>query len=146
MICVDASVAAKWVLPEEFSPAAVALYEVTIRAAQPVVAPPLLPFEVANIIRRRMVRQALPLPDAERLLAQFLAFPVALAVPAGLYQRALTFATAHQLPAIYDAHYVALAEAFGCELWTDDRRLLRLLAGRLTFVKWIGDYADGADA
>ncbi len=44
------------------------------------------------------------------------------------------------LPATYDAHYLALAEHLGCELWTDDQRLLRQVATSLPFVRWIGDH------
>lgn len=40
MICIDSSVAAKWVLPEEFSHQALDLYEQTIQAGQDVIAPP----------------------------------------------------------------------------------------------------------
>ena len=49
-------------------------------------------------------------------------------------------ADAFGLPAAYDSQYVALAQFLGCDLWTDDQRLLRDLAGRLSFVTWIGDH------
>ena len=140
MIVVDASVAAKWILPEEHSGRALALVVDAAEAGQAIVAPPLLQFEVANILRQRMVREGLSLPDADRLMAQFLTFPVASTVPEGLSRRALAIADAHGLPAAYDAHYVALAAFLGCELWTDDQRLLRLVANKLPFVRWIGDY------
>ena len=56
MICVDASVAAKWILPEEHSARALALVTTAARAGEAIVAPPLMPFEIANILRRRIVR------------------------------------------------------------------------------------------
>jgi predicted nucleic acid-binding protein len=111
-----------------------------VQVAEPIVAPPLLPFEVANVLRRRMVRQGLSLSDADQLMAEFLTFPVTLAAPAGLYQAALAVADAHNLPVAYDAHYIALAQELGCGLWTDDQRLMNALAGKLPFVKWIGSY------
>src|SRR5687768_12706516 len=40
---------------------------------------------------------------------------------------------------LYDA--VIVGQRLRGALWTDDRRLLRALAGRLAFVRWIGDYA-----
>ena len=49
-------------------------------------------------------------------------------------------ADALDLPATYDAHYLALAEHLGCELWTDDQRLIRHVATSLPFVRWIGDH------
>ena len=146
MICADASVAVKWILEEDYSDEAKALYRATLRAGEPIVAPPLLPIEVTNILRQRMRAADGPtLGEATALLDDFLAFPIDLHNPAGLHRRALVLADAHGLPAAYDAHYLALAELLDCELWTDDQRLLRLVANSLSFVRWIGDYARAAD-
>ena len=143
MICVDASLAAKWIFTEDYSEQALSLVTNCARARQRVIAPPLLPIEVTNIIRRRMLSESLTLADAHQFLTRFMAFPVSLRSPATLYEQALTIADTHNLPAVYDAHYVALAQMVGCTLWTDDRRLLTALGGKLTFVKWIGDYVAG---
>src|SRR5438876_9883882 len=37
------------------------------------------------------------------------------------FLRALTLADAHRLSAVYDAHYLTLAQLLGSEPWTDDR-------------------------
>lgn len=141
MICVDASVAAKWILPEEHSEQADALYTASIRAGEPVVAPPLLPVEVTNILRQRMRgERPISLAEATELLERFLAIQLSITTSPGLHRQALELADRYQLPAVYDAHYVALAQILECELWTADRRLLRTLHGRLDFVKWIGDF------
>lgn len=55
-VCVDANVAAKWVLPEEYRDQALALYENCQRDRIAVLAPPHLPIEVTNTIRRRIAR------------------------------------------------------------------------------------------
>ena len=60
--------------------------------------------------------------------------------PETLYDRALVLADQYRLPAVYDAHYVALSELLNATLWTADRRLLRALGGRLPYVHWIADY------
>jgi predicted nucleic acid-binding protein len=145
MICVDASLAAKWLLLEEHSEKARSLYRVCIEEDQRIVAPFLLVSEITNILRQRMRggQPPLLLAEAIQLLQQFLRMPIELTAPPNLYETALTFAATHDLPAAYDAHYLALAQLSGCNLWTDDQRLLRLLAGRLPFVKAIGDYAEG---
>ncbi len=140
MICVDASVAAKWILPEEHAELARALLRYALGMAESIVAPPLLPIEVTNILRQRVRAGELTPAEAKDRLALFLAFPVSLRAPEPLYHRALEIAEEYNLPAVYDAHYVALAELSGATLWTDDQRLLRILGGRLSFVQWIGNY------
>jgi predicted nucleic acid-binding protein len=140
MIAVDASVAAKWIFPEEYSAQARALLRATLQAREPIVSPPLLPIEVTNIVRQRMRREGLTLFEGQRRLALFLTLPVTLHATQALHGRALEIADRHGLPAAYDAHYVALAELSGCALWTDDQRLLNTLAGSLPFVRWIASY------
>lgn len=141
MICADASLAAKWLLDEERSDRARALSNATLHSGQPLVAPPLLPIELTNIVRRRMrAPYQLSREEATDLLDTFLAMPIILHNPPSIHQRALLLADAYGLPATYDAHYVVVAQHLGCDLWTDDQRLVRRLAAELPFVRWIGDY------
>jgi predicted nucleic acid-binding protein len=142
MICVDASVAAKWLFPREVHAAeAMALLTNSLARREAVIAPSLLLFEMTNILRQRMLREGLALLDADRLLARFQAIPLLFPAPPGLYQRALALAEAYGLRAAYDAHYLALAERYGCVLWTADQRLFRSLGGGLPFVREIATYA-----
>lgn len=83
--------------------------------------------------------------DAADAFEQFLRFGVTLlpgddASQAALHHRALEIANRYDLSATYDAHYVALAESLGCELWTADQRLLRRLGPQMPSVRWIADY------
>ncbi len=150
MICVDASLAAKWVFEEEHSQEARALYRDSLTASDRIVAPPLLPIEVTNIVRQRMRRVKPPtqaplsIAEAREALERFLALPVELELPRELHQAALELADARGLPAVYDAHYVALAQMLRCELWTADRNLAGAVQGKLPFVRWIGDYGRRA--
>lgn len=140
MICVDSSVAAKWAFVEEHSVQARALLRDALEHRERIVAPPLLPSEVANVIRQRLRQGHLDLGEARALLAQVLAVPISVQTVETLYDRALVLADEFGLPAIYDAHYVALADLLGATLWTADQRLPRELGGRLSFVRWIADY------
>lgn len=140
MICVDASVGAKWILTEEHSDEARALLRSALESAEPVVAPPFLPTEVTNIIRQRVRRDILTHAEGEHLLTRFLAFPVSLTASSSLHLEALRVANRYDLAGAYDAHYVALAQMLTATFWTNDHRLLRALSKDLPFVRWIGNY------
>jgi predicted nucleic acid-binding protein len=143
MICLDASVAAKLILDEPWSDRADALVEATLRSGKSIVAPPLLRIEVTNIhLKSTQAVDGLSLGEAVARLETFLALPIEIRTLDDLHRRALVLAHEHGLPAAYDAHYLALAEALQCALWTDDRRLLRPVAGRLPFVHAIGDFDE----
>jgi predicted nucleic acid-binding protein len=137
MICVDASVAVKWIVEEEHTDRALALYFDASRADEVIVVPSLLPIEVTNILRKKMRQEGLTRERATALLDLFLNFSIAIYNPVGLYRQALVLADTYSLPAIYDAHYLALAQRLDCDLWTDDRKLTQI---NLPFVRRIGDY------
>jgi len=146
MICVDASVAVKWVFVEPYYQQARALVGAALEAGERIVAPPLLPMEITNIVRQYLRRakpprtEPLNFPEAAAVLGQFLSLPVELAMPTDIHEQALSLAVTYGLPAVYDAHYVALAERLGCPLWTADRNLTNTLSSKLPYVRWIGDY------
>lgn len=141
MICLDASVAVKLILDEEWSRLVEALLADSVELDEPIVAPPLLPIEVTNTLLKRMrPPTSFSFDEASYLLGRFLEFPIEIRNPNGLHGQALSLAHAYGLPAAYDAHYLALSAALGCDFWTDDRRLLSALGGRLPFVRPIGEY------
>lgn len=143
-VAVDANVALKWVLPSDEEPhadKAIGLMEVALRSNDVVLVAPHFHAEVLNVLHRRAVGKGENAQEAAgRALAVMLTFPLVTFFAEGLYPRALGIAQAYRLPSAYDALYVAVAESAGCDLWTDDRRLLRALEGRLPYVRWIGDW------
>ena len=143
MICIDASIAAKWVLTEEFSDAALDLANECLDQGRPLIAPPLIQAEVANTLRQVMIKHAVSLRQVLLLYRGFAMYPISFVAPPRLYEDALQIAERFGLPAAYDSQYVALAQMVGCSLWTADRRLLNALGNRLPFVRWIGDYNPG---
>src|SRR3989304_5260053 len=102
MICVDASLAGKWIFPEEYSEQALSLVDACARPRGRIVAPPLLTVEVTNIIRQRMRSQHIPLTQACDLLGAFLAFPVRLRTLPILHREVLVIAANYGLTAVYD--------------------------------------------
>lgn len=145
MIVVDASVAVKWILLEQDTPQAWALYRSVADARGSIAAPPLLQSEVANTLFQR-TRRVPPLDRtrAVELLNELLAMPIDYVAPDGMLERALLLAADHNLRAVYDAHYLALAQMLDCELWTADQELLTQLGGRLPFVRRLGENAADA--
>lgn len=140
MICVDSSVAAKWFFEEEHSGNAAALRDDALAASAPMIAPHMLPSEVTNIVRQNVRQGKLDHEGAQAILAQFLALPIDLVSSPPLYHRALAIANGYNLSAVYDAHYIALAEMAGATLWTADLRLLRTLGGAFAFIRPIAEY------
>lgn len=142
MICVDASVAFKWLFPEEHDLQARSLLHATVERGEPIVAPPVLPSEITNALRQKVRRGQLLFQDARAALFWFLALPVELHAPPTLYERALVVAVERGLPATYDAQYVVLSELLGATFWTADERLFNATASRMPFVHLLRDFAN----
>lgn len=140
MVCVDASVAAKWVLPEIHQDKALALVSDLEEEGIEVIAPPHLLVEVTNAIHKRVYYQALTPEEGKEALQSFEQFRVSIYMPPTLCEEALELAQAYHRRTVYDSHYVALAKLLSCDLWTADKELYKTFSPQLPFVKWIGDY------
>ena len=139
-VVVDASVAIKWLVREEHTDKALAILSAWHDDEVTPAAPYLLPFEVANALHRKSLRGQLTIVDTARMISHLLGSRLELHQTAELHVRALKLASDLQQGAVYDAHYLALAEEFGCELWTADQRFHRAAEGAGN-VHWIGDWA-----
>jgi len=85
------------------------------------------------IVERAGRPQALILSIPEYQQAA-LSLPISLHGQATLHRRALRLAGSLALPAICDAHHLALAEALDAGFWTADRRLVRAVRETLPWV------------
>ena len=97
---------------------------------------------MTSLLHLRTRRGDLTAGQVQPLPAQNLSCPICLLSPETLPEEALRLAKTLGLPAAYDAHHLALAQLLACELWANDRRLLRVLAGKLSFVHAIGGYVS----
>ncbi|MCC6628246.1 MAG: type II toxin-antitoxin system VapC family toxin [Chloroflexi bacterium] len=144
MVVVDASVAVKWLFEKkEYSAMADAFAIDLARRNEAIIAPYLLPIEVANTIRQHQCRGALTLDEARGRLARFQSYRVQMLAPEGLTECALTIAVEQNLPAVHDTYYLALTGIKGCEFWTAAQRLIRSLTTTLPIVRFIGEYGTG---
>jgi len=124
-ICVDASVAVKWLLPEEGSAEALSLLRGALSAGRDVIGPPHLPVEVTSAIYKRLRQREITLEEARDRLRAFSAIPIDLAVPDELNEKALELAADLDWAYPYDAFYLAVGEIMDCEVWTADEEFYR---------------------
>ena len=76
------------------------------------------------------------------MIARLLESRLELHQPPGLHVRALQLASQLSQNAAYDAHYLALAESLGCELWTADERFYRAASPSIANVRWLGEFPE----
>lgn len=100
-----------------------------------------MPVEVTNALHQRVRRGELTLPAATQRMESLLSAGLELYQPPRLYGRALELVSQLRQGAAYDAHYLALAEALDCELWTADERLYRAVSPVVRRVRWVGEPA-----
>ena len=140
LVVVDASLAVKWLVPEEHSDKADALGRLWSRQGTRRAAPYFMPVEVANALHRRVVRAELSVHDGVRLIAGLLSSGLELYETPHLHGRALELATRLKQGAVYDALYLALAETLNCELWTADERFYHAASSVTDSVRWLGGF------
>jgi predicted nucleic acid-binding protein len=124
-LVVDASVAIKWYVPEQASIVAVEV----LTSGDELLAPDLLVAELGNILWKKVRRGELTARDADQIADAFLSTrPIRIRDSAVLLRGALDIATAFDRT-VYDALYLALAVAEGCQMVTADGRLVHALQG-----------------
>ena len=96
--------------------------------------------EVANVLHGRVLRGEVSLEEAAHSLENLLTSVVELRDTSSLYRRTLEFALQLRQGAVYDSHYLALAESLGCDLWTADERFYRAAAPLAPNVHRLGEF------
>ncbi len=138
-LCIDASVGAKWFLSDENdTPKALRLLEGYVRGEVDLVVPELFAVEVANALgvaarRGRLTYEAAvaALDDLAHLRIRVVSLQANMAAVLALSQRLGV--------SVYDATYLAVAEAGRIPFVTCDLRLLRAAASKLDWVVALGD-------
>jgi predicted nucleic acid-binding protein len=132
--CVDASFVGRLFLgPDDF--AFWQLLENWYAEGKTMHAPALLAHELTNVFYRYRRAGYLSSASAKLALDAALGLPITLDDDAQLHRAAMRMAAT---AATYDAHYLALAERLGAELWTADAKLARHAAGSGVTVNLVG--------
>jgi predicted nucleic acid-binding protein len=112
-----------------------AIWERWDEQAATIIAPALLFYEVTNVLFRYMKHNIFTREMAYAALDASLALPIILIEDIELHQLAAVAAERFGLKAAYDAHYLALAERSGAELWTTDEKLYKKM--QALGVEWV---------
>lgn len=120
--CVDASLVIR-LLVHQKSLSVRQLWEQWDQDGEKIVAPALIFYEVTNGLYRYQRQGWLSSAVIEAALKAALALPIMIIDDRELHLRAREYAMQFDLPAAYDAHYLALAEKLDCPFWTVDQRL-----------------------
>ena len=129
----DASVALKWVLPEDDSDKAIRVRDEFARGLRELIAPDVFPVEVAHTLAKTERRRLILPGEGAKKLADVSSFMPDLHSYLPLLPRAFDIASAARI-GVYDCLYVALAEREGCQLLTSDQRLLNALGAKMSFL------------
>lgn len=137
-LVIDASVAVKWLLPEEGSDQATTLIE----AGHDLYAPDLLVSETGNVLWKESRRGDLSDAAVQRLLAEFLDIRLRWVDSRSLAADALEIARRHDR-SFYDSLYLALAHVIDGTLVTADARFTHALAAtpHAERIRLLGDLA-----
>lgn len=145
VIVIDASIAVALLVDEAKSLLARAFIRACAAEGVLVIAPPLFPFEVANALHRRVRTGELTLSEATNLFDALRRFGIRIETTSGLHERAITLAAELGERAAYDAHYLALAEAFDCNFWTADRPFFTVAQRVGDRVRWLDNFDPDDD-
>lgn len=144
-VCVDAGLVVKLVVWEPDSDRARALFAQWQTRNTRLIAPEFFQVETDSILRKKFRLRGELAPDqADLAFASLQSLDVRTFSLPDQRQRAWEIARSLDLPTVYDATYLALAELSGCEFWTADERLYNQVGNHLPFVRWLGDYVPAA--
>jgi predicted nucleic acid-binding protein len=124
-VVVDASVAVQWFAREPGSEAAARL----LSDQRPLVAPDMMPIEVANALWKKVRRGDMAIAELERSLVRLLGPALVLIPTVPVLPRAARLAVELDHP-VYDCVYLSLAEDQRATLATADARLRRAARAR----------------
>jgi len=142
-VCIDASLALIWLLPAQQDETADALRRKWDEAGVELITAPLFHAEVTSVLREQVFFKRLMPEEGEDAFSAYLEMGVKSIDRHGIQEMAWDLAQKFNLPRTYDMQYLAVAELKNCELWTNDKRFVNSLQGKVSRIKWVGEYDPG---
>ena len=140
LVCVDASLAVRWVVPEDYSDQALDLLAFWGESQTELVAPTHMLYEVNSTLRFLVSQKVISEEIGDGAFSHFRRLRIRLTSRAAIFPLAWSLARELNQPTTYDTVYLALARMLNCELWTADRKFFAAARTQAPEVKWIGDY------
>jgi len=141
LVCVNASLVLKLVLPEEHADRALELWRSWLDSEIQPISPRLLLYEVTSVLRKHAHRGTIPQSSADKAFSavtRIIRSQVEIIDPEKIHKKAWDLAKSFVRPTAYDTHYLALAEHMNCPFWTADERLFNAVHDSLEWVCWVG--------
>ena len=139
-VCIDASLALMWLLPAEQNEAANTLRREWYKNDIQIITAPLFHAEVTSVLREQVYFNRLQPEEGEEAFSAYLEIGVKSVDSPSLQEMAWELAKKFNHPRTYDMQYLAVAELNDCELWTNDKRFINSLQGKVSRIKWVGEY------
>ena len=138
-ICVDANVIVRLIVVPTDT-AVQKYWEQWTLAQTSLVAPHLIFYEIVNGFHQYWKQDKLDARTHKSAMETVFSLRINLIGDADLHRRAAELAQNFNMPATYDAHYLALAERLNIDLWTTDARLFNTVKPfGIEWVKLIGE-------
>jgi predicted nucleic acid-binding protein len=139
-VCIDASLAIEWLLPEIQDGAADALrHDWNVRQVR-LVSSPLFDAEVTSTLRRQVYSGKIPPEEGEIAFELYLGLGVRTITNPSVARLAWEMARRFNMPRTHDLQYLAVAELVDCPLWTCDRRFVNSLGDKVPRIRLAGDF------
>lgn len=139
-VCVDASLAVRWIIPEDYSEQALDLLAFWGQTQTELFAPTHLLYEVNSTLRFLVSQKVISDEIGDGAFSRLRKLRIRLTSRSAIFPLAWKLARELNQPTTYDTVYLALAQMLDCELWTADRKFYHAVRTQAREVKWIGDY------
>ena len=134
VICVDANFVVFLVQAVSETSPFIVLWDEWQKQSDQIIAPTLFGYEVTNVFHRMSVAGQILPEEAEQLLEEALNLGIILYGDRDLHKQAMALTKSLNLPAAYDAHYLALSERFKAEFYTSDKRLFNSIKDTISWI------------
>ena len=136
-VVVNASLALKWALLEDYTEETLKLWDRWQSASEYIISHLAFRYEITNELHQKIHRREISPVNASEMLDTLFNL-VAIDEPSVLYDRTLALAGSLAQDTVHGSLYLALAKLWDCKLWTADRSFARTSRQRSTSVRWVG--------